>query len=132
MIKIALKHFIYEICIDMVFNNISKNFKIPKKIIWKVGDMYECIATRPNERDIFLYIHAKVLEIRAPGKAFLSIGNLARWRKLSWFGGENEGLPTDSQRHPVHNFGGVDYLLYNFHKNTKKVCDVDEVVGIEL
>lgn len=31
MIKIALKHFIYEKCIDTLFNAISRNFSVIKK-----------------------------------------------------------------------------------------------------
>jgi len=31
MIKIALKHFIYEKCIDILFNAITRNFSIVKK-----------------------------------------------------------------------------------------------------
>lgn len=30
MIKIALKHFIYEVCIDTLFDSLYKNFVLPK------------------------------------------------------------------------------------------------------
>ena len=33
MIKVALKHWIYELCIDQIFINIYKNFPMPRKIV---------------------------------------------------------------------------------------------------
>ena len=45
MIKIALKHFIYEKCIDVIFNAIINNFKTPTT--WhkmKVGDRFNYIT----------------------------------------------------------------------------------------
>jgi hypothetical protein len=46
MIKVALKHYIYDYCIGLIFDNISSNFiNYDNKI--KVGDRFEYIKTNP-------------------------------------------------------------------------------------
>jgi len=43
MIKIALKHWIYEVCIEQLFDGISRNFIIPKNMLrtFQIGEQYE-------------------------------------------------------------------------------------------
>jgi len=48
MIKIALKHLVYEICIEQLFSMINKNFK-PNISGWKVGDSFKQITLKQNE-----------------------------------------------------------------------------------
>lgn len=42
MIKIAIKHYIYEICINILFENILFNFKRPD--CFMIGERYKLIA----------------------------------------------------------------------------------------
>jgi ADP-dependent phosphofructokinase/glucokinase len=49
MIKIALKHWIYDYCIDMIFNNIGKNFDICKNKKFKIGSRFKCIKISARE-----------------------------------------------------------------------------------
>ena len=49
MIKIALKHWIYEMCIDVLFKNIGNNFLLGhEQNEFKVGDKFEYIFLKPN------------------------------------------------------------------------------------
>jgi hypothetical protein len=43
MIKIALKHWIYDYCIKMIFNNIQKNFNIYGNKKFKIGSRFKRI-----------------------------------------------------------------------------------------
>lgn len=47
MIDIALKHFIYEACINTLFNGIRKNFFLPSKALpdFKVGQTYQYLTS---------------------------------------------------------------------------------------
>ena len=52
MIKIALKHWIYEKCIDVLFKYISKNFLISREQNeFKVRDKFEYIILKPHITD---------------------------------------------------------------------------------
>jgi hypothetical protein len=44
MLKTALKHFIYDICIDVAFRNVIKNFKSKDSSILKVGDFFRMVS----------------------------------------------------------------------------------------
>lgn len=52
MIKIALKHFIYEKCINVLFRNITKNFVHPKLGDVRVGAKFRWINYRYDSSDI--------------------------------------------------------------------------------
>lgn len=57
MIKIALKHFIYEKCINVLFDGILNNFSASKNGEFKVGDRFHSIqvkfeSTRVNLSEI--------------------------------------------------------------------------------
>jgi len=43
MIKIALKHFIYEKCISVLFDTINRNFRLPKATQFCVHQQYDYI-----------------------------------------------------------------------------------------
>lgn len=78
MIKIALKHWIYEICIDRIFSNIQKNFipPNPKTCIIdnniKNGDMFRKIIVSYDWRSC-VYYHA-VVTYKAKGTVGLLVG----------------------------------------------------------
>lgn len=67
MIKIAIKHFIYDICIDMVFNGIQNNFIQPDvdKLLekaWRIYHrsneiIYESLGRGEPVKDIVMAIH---------------------------------------------------------------------------
>jgi len=59
MIKIALKHLIYEICIERVFSAIRKNFR--KKPELSVGAYYNMIRYKNREGEIQEFKRAVVL-----------------------------------------------------------------------
>lgn len=51
MIKLALKHFVLESCINVIFDSIGTNFKIFKRIKLNQGDKYSilrCLRYLPN------------------------------------------------------------------------------------
>jgi len=58
MIKVALKHFIYEKCIDVIFDGIINNFSVSKKR-FNVDDRFTEIKVRltnwSNDRYTVLY-----------------------------------------------------------------------------
>jgi len=60
MIKVALKHFIYEKCIDVLFNAIDKNFMGPYRE-FKVGDTFLYMEMRSNYN--YLYYVFEGVEI---------------------------------------------------------------------
>jgi len=58
MIKTALKHWVYEFCIERMFNGVSKNFGAPKFIMFKEGQLYdEMFVTHPQ------YVNSKWVTI---------------------------------------------------------------------
>lgn len=52
MIRTALKHYVYEVCIDVLFNTIFQNFKHPD--LFKVGEKYTLITLEQTDRIIKL------------------------------------------------------------------------------
>lgn len=51
MIKIALKHWIYEKCINVLFDGIKKNFNLSRNYPVRVGEFYSTIIIKfDNER----------------------------------------------------------------------------------
>jgi hypothetical protein len=52
MIKIALKHWIYDYCINVAFDNIQKNFIIKTLPSLKVGEYYKKIGFKVTNSDI--------------------------------------------------------------------------------
>lgn len=75
MIKIALKHWIYERCIDMLFDNIARNFKVIRTKI-KVGDYYRRLVTddtdlngtQMDDMNGMEFVGVKVLDILPDGE----------------------------------------------------------------
>ena len=67
MIKIALYHFIFETCIEVLFGGIVKSF-IPPTINFKVGEvvqvMFEINGTPASMDAIVLNIHKNSVYIR--------------------------------------------------------------------
>lgn len=67
MIKVAIKHYIYDYCIDLVFSGIKNNFmKIPIEKI-KVGDKYQLIVEQIGET---LYYHYDCVIIEIDNSRF--------------------------------------------------------------
>ena len=46
MIKTALRHWIFEICIERLFDGISKNFRVAQKKKFRIGDKFAYIIQR--------------------------------------------------------------------------------------
>ena len=63
MIKVALKHFIYEKCIDTVFKGIVKNFVVPAlNVDFTIGDSFYYIETN-NGYHQYIYHNATIAKI---------------------------------------------------------------------
>ena len=64
MIKVALKHFIYEKCIELLFSGIRKNFKQPD-VVFKNGAKYMRMdfewETTTNQRIRYIFHTCTVL-----------------------------------------------------------------------
>ena len=64
MLKIYLKHFIYEKCIDVIFNAISNNFsEISKFHKIKIGDTFYSITLHESPTTSIVYYSPKVTEV---------------------------------------------------------------------
>jgi hypothetical protein len=59
MIKTALKHYLYEFCINQMFNEFEKNLIIKNNVI-KVGDIFESIIVQYPGRRRTTYFNAKI------------------------------------------------------------------------
>lgn len=55
MFRIYLKHFIYEKCIDVLFDGIFNNFIISENKEFKVGDQFESIRALSSNIHTTLY-----------------------------------------------------------------------------
>ena len=63
MIRTAIKHYIYEKCIEVFFDSIITNFKrIPTR--FKIGERYTLLIIRQEDQFIELH-HCTVLNINA-------------------------------------------------------------------
>lgn len=63
MLKIYLKHFIYEKCIDVIFNAIINNFRTPNKLHnVKVGNCFYSITVYTQGRKT-VYYSPEVVEV---------------------------------------------------------------------
>jgi len=52
MIKVALKHWIYEICLEQLFNGISESFKIgDRSPVFNVGDRFDYLTVYEGSAD---------------------------------------------------------------------------------
>jgi len=63
MIKLALKHLIYELCIEQLFNGIRKNFIIYPPTKYKIGEKYGLIEFRITSSNYHI-IHATISDIQ--------------------------------------------------------------------
>lgn len=68
MIKLALKHWIYEHCIDVLFGNIRKNFipaKLNKKFNFRIGKFYHAIEVnrRHTTGGFTRYYNCHILDV---------------------------------------------------------------------
>lgn len=62
MIKTFIKHWIYELCIEQLFNAFTRNFKIqPDLQNVKIGDTFEMIVIQFNNEQEIRYIKPKVV-----------------------------------------------------------------------
>ena len=58
MIKVAIKHFIYEGCINVFFDSIVTNFRMVKRTLFQPGDTFTHMKIRINERlDFFAILY---------------------------------------------------------------------------
>lgn len=77
MIKVALKHFIFEVCIEQLFSNIINNFKLPSPK-FKVGDKYSHISINTgsrwfNERFRYIsYLDCEIIHVEDYGIDIIS------------------------------------------------------------
>lgn len=55
IIRTTVKHTIYEICIDLLFKMIGKNFPKKGKIIPKIGDRYVRIINKNSDYEEIYY-----------------------------------------------------------------------------
>ena len=62
MIKIALKHFIYEKCINVLFDGIVSNFIIPYK--FNVGDRFNYMWMRSTHDRYMYYSDVTLVDLR--------------------------------------------------------------------
>jgi len=68
MIKVALKHWIYEVCIEQLFSGITKNFNIGNFLRFKKGDHFEYIYFRFSETNtIFKFYDVEITDIMCDG-----------------------------------------------------------------
>jgi hypothetical protein len=65
MIKVALKHWIYEQCISVLFRKIHSNFigQCYKNKIFKVGDRFELIVAEYDNQRIYYHYDCIIMEI---------------------------------------------------------------------
>jgi hypothetical protein len=59
ILKVILKHHIYEACINVCFNHIIKNFNSDKKRIPAPGEVFVSIQDKENED---IYFNCKIID----------------------------------------------------------------------
>ena len=65
MIKTALKHWIYELCINQIFNAINSNFTtVPKKLQLKIGETYSEIWYRTSRNTKLILQNATLSQLK--------------------------------------------------------------------
>ena len=65
MIKVFIKHHIYERCINVLFNTISRNFVRPKPDRFKIGEFWRQIEYYYSNKQYPIYYHnCTILEQR--------------------------------------------------------------------
>ena len=63
MIKIAMKHWLFEVCIYQLFESLIKNFRMDSRIHnVSVGDRFTCITIKSLNMEI-KYFNPKVVEV---------------------------------------------------------------------
>ena len=55
MLKLLLKHKVFETAIDALFNAISKNFLVKKRPVFKKGQHYSELVVQSNSKNFILY-----------------------------------------------------------------------------
>lgn len=55
MIKVVLKHFIYEKCLNVLFDGILNNFLVSENKEFNIGDCFKYIQTRGFDKPIIFY-----------------------------------------------------------------------------
>ena len=60
ILKVVLKHHIYEMCINVCFSQLKNNFKSDKKRIPEPGEKFACIHDKVNDD---IYFNCAVIRI---------------------------------------------------------------------
>lgn len=53
MVKLTVQHFVYDFCIGMVLDNLSKNFGVVNTNVPKKGDYYKRVSHKFNDEHYF-------------------------------------------------------------------------------
>lgn len=61
VLKVFLKHKLYEYCIDLIFGLVTKNFTIPKSDDLHVGDIFEIIRLKEHFDNSFVTLTNVIL-----------------------------------------------------------------------
>jgi hypothetical protein len=95
MIKTALKHYLYEFCINQIFNGVKRNFITVNKshcirygnhmqnvLNIKIGDVFDCILLEPNPFFKTYFYGAKIVDIH-PDSIIISGNNFTDYHLTS-------------------------------------------------
>jgi len=106
MIKVALKHWIYEVCIEQMFAGIFKNFNSPLMNKLRIGDKFNRIIIKVNS--IALRVYTEVEVTGKVGDAYtFAAKTRSCWKKTRSCYGNKRTTAT---------FQGVEYSSFEYEK----------------
>ena len=109
MIKIALKHWIYEKCIDVLFKTINNNFLLGHKVNeFKVGDKFEYIVIKDSNPGYLIRMYDCTITENMGRRLFIEI---SAYRRISLDG---HYYASRMQTRPTVGFQNIDDIVnYN-------------------
>lgn len=129
MIKVALKHWIYEKCINVLFNNIICNFYIPIKNILHTGDKFHIIISKTGSPyGLWRFSDVKVVGYTNNNliTGHVIKCNIVSLRKISRFIEKNENIPSH-----IECWQGDEYAATATEENVLHICREPDIIYYE-